>query len=58
MNGILENKRQAIAQACRRHGVIRLDGFGSARSAVLPSEAIRSSLIRNSGPEIFLVMSC
>jgi predicted nucleotidyltransferase len=30
MTDILENKRQAIAQACRRHGVLRLDAFGSA----------------------------
>jgi predicted nucleotidyltransferase len=30
MIGILENKRQAIAEACVRHGVVRLDAFGSA----------------------------
>jgi predicted nucleotidyltransferase len=30
MTIILESKRQAIAQACRRHGVRRLDAFGSA----------------------------
>lgn len=30
MTNILESNRQAIAQACRRHGVLRLDAFGSA----------------------------
>ena len=30
MTGVLENKRQAIAAACMRHGVVRLDVFGSA----------------------------
>ena len=30
MAEILENKRQAIAEVCRRHGVVRLDAFGSA----------------------------
>ena len=30
MTGVLENKRQAIAEVCRRHGVARLDAFGSA----------------------------
>ena len=40
MNCILENQRQAIAQACRRHGVIRLDAFGSAlRDDFTPGES-------------------
>ena len=30
MSGFLESKRQAIAEACVRHGVLRLDAFGSA----------------------------
>ena len=30
MTGVLESKRQAIAEACVRHGVLRLDAFGSA----------------------------
>lgn len=30
MTGILRNKLDAIAEACERHGVIRLDAFGSA----------------------------
>jgi len=30
MTGVLEMKRQAIAEACVRHGVARLDAFGSA----------------------------
>ena len=30
MTGVLENKRQAIAEVCMRHGVVRLDAFGSA----------------------------
>ena len=40
MTDILENKRQAIAQACKRHGVIRLDAFGSAlRDDFRPDES-------------------
>ncbi len=40
MTDILENKRQAIAQACKRHGVIRLDAFGSAlRNDFRPDES-------------------
>lgn len=30
MTDILESRRQAIAEVCRRHGVLRLDAFGSA----------------------------
>ena len=30
MTEIVDSQRQAIAQACRRHGVLRLDLFGSA----------------------------
>jgi predicted nucleotidyltransferase len=30
MVGVLENKREQIAAACARHGVLRLDAFGSA----------------------------
>lgn len=30
MTEILRNKLDAIAEACERHGVIRLDAFGSA----------------------------
>ena len=40
MTDILENKHQAIAQACKRHGVIRLDVFGSAlRDDFRPDES-------------------
>ena len=40
MTNILEHKRQAIAQACKRHGVIRLDVFGSAlRDDFRPDES-------------------
>lgn len=40
MSDILENKHQAIAQACKRHGVIRLDAFGSAlRDDFRPDES-------------------
>ncbi len=30
MTGVLENKLKAIAEVCVRHGVVRLDAFGSA----------------------------
>ncbi len=30
MVGVLESKRERIAAACARHGVLRLDAFGSA----------------------------
>ena len=30
MTRVLEDKRQAIAEVCARHGVVRLDAFGSA----------------------------
>ena len=40
MTGVLENKRQAIAEVCRRHGVARLDAFGSAlRDDFRPGES-------------------
>ena len=40
MTEILENKRQAIAEICRRHGVARLDAFGSAlRDDFRPDES-------------------
>ncbi len=40
MTDILENKHQAIAQACKRHGVRRLDAFGSAlRDDFRPDES-------------------
>ena len=40
MTEILENKRQAIAEICRRHGVARLDAFGSAlRDDFRPEES-------------------
>ena len=40
MTNLLENKRQAIAEACRRHGVARLDAFGSAlRDDFRPGES-------------------
>ncbi|MFC1544219.1 nucleotidyltransferase family protein [Gemmatimonadota bacterium] len=29
MTGMLEEKREAIAELCRRHGVLRLEVFGS-----------------------------
>ena len=30
MTSVIENKRQAIAELCERHGVVRLEAFGSA----------------------------
>lgn len=40
MTGVLEKKRQAIAEACVRHGVVRLDAFGSAlRDDFRPDES-------------------
>ena len=40
MTGVLEGKRQAIAEACARHGVLRLDAFGSAlRDDFRPDES-------------------
>ncbi|MBZ0170235.1 nucleotidyltransferase [Candidatus Methylomirabilis lanthanidiphila] len=40
MTRVLENKRQAIAEVCRRHGVARLDAFGSAlRDDFRPGES-------------------
>ena len=32
MHALIESRRQAIAQLCRRYGVMRLDLFGSAAS--------------------------
>jgi predicted nucleotidyltransferase len=40
MTGVLEEKRQAIAEVCARHGVTRLDAFGSAlREDFRPGES-------------------
>jgi predicted nucleotidyltransferase len=40
MTGFLENKRQAIAAVCARHGVVRLYAFGSAlRDDFKPGES-------------------
>ena len=40
MTEILESKREAIAQACKRHGVSRLEAFGSAlRDDFQPGES-------------------
>ncbi len=40
MTSVLENKRHAIAEVCRRHGVARLDAFGSAlRDDFRPGES-------------------
>ncbi|MDP9120516.1 MAG: nucleotidyltransferase domain-containing protein [Acidobacteriota bacterium] len=40
MLGILESKRERIAAACARHGVVRLDVFGSAlRDDFRPEES-------------------
>ena len=40
MTSVLENKRQAIAEVCQRHGVARLDAFGSAlRDDFRPGES-------------------
>jgi predicted nucleotidyltransferase len=40
MTGVLESKRQAIAEACVRHGVVRLEAFGSAlRDDFKPGES-------------------
>ena len=37
---LLENKREAIAKACERHGVARLEAFGSAlREDFRPDES-------------------
>ena len=40
MVSVLEDKRQAIVEACARHGVLRLDVFGSAlRDDFRPGES-------------------
>ncbi len=40
MTGVLEDKREAIAEVCARHGVVRLDAFGSAlRDDFRPGES-------------------
>lgn len=40
MTGVLENKLGAIAEVCVRHGVVRLDAFGSAlRDDFRPGES-------------------
>ncbi len=40
MTDVLEAKREAIAEACRRHGVARLEAFGSAvRQDFQPGES-------------------
>lgn len=40
MAGVLENKLEAIAEVCVRHGVARLDAFGSAlRDDFRPGES-------------------
>jgi hypothetical protein len=40
MTGVLKDKREAIAEACARHGVVRLDAFGSAlRDDFRPGES-------------------
>ena len=40
MTGVLESKREMIANACARHGVVRLDAFGSAlREDFRPDES-------------------
>ena len=40
MTGVLQNKLGAIAKVCARHGVVRLDAFGSAlRDDFRPGES-------------------
>jgi predicted nucleotidyltransferase len=40
MNGVLEDKREALGRICARYGVIRLDAFGSAlRDDFKPDES-------------------
>ena len=40
MTGVLENNLRAIAEVCVRHGVVRLDAFGSAlRDDFRPDES-------------------
>lgn len=40
MTGVLENNLGAIAEVCARHGVVRLDAFGSAlRDDFRPDES-------------------
>ncbi|MCA1831641.1 MAG: nucleotidyltransferase family protein [Actinomycetota bacterium] len=40
MTGVLESNRPEIAEVCRRHGVVRLDAFGSAlRDDFRPDES-------------------
>ena len=40
MTKLLDNKREAIAEACRRHGVKSLEAFGSSlRDAFRPDES-------------------
>ena len=40
MTSVIENKLQAIAELCERHGVVRLEAFGSAlRDDFKPGES-------------------
>lgn len=40
VTSVLDDKREAIAEACARHGVVRLDAFGSAlRDDFRPGES-------------------
>ena len=40
MTGVLESNREMIAKVCARHGVVRLDAFGSAlREDFRPDES-------------------
>ena len=50
MIDILEDKRQAIAQACKRHGVLRLDAFGSALRADFRPDESDLDLLVEFGP--------
>ena len=50
MTNILESKRQAIAQACMRHGVLRLDAFGSALRDDFRPDASDLDLLVEFGP--------
>ena len=54
MKGFLDSRREAIAQACRRHGVLRMYAFGSALSDDFrPSESDLDLLVEFEPMELY-----
>ena len=49
MVDVLQDKREAIAELCARHGVARLDAFGSALRALLGTDVdlLMAAAVRN-----------